>query len=332
MNWANTNALHWLTPSENEWYKAAYYNALKGTYYTYPFQSNSLPTALHPPGNANSGNFDEINFANGTYFTDVGAYPQSVSPFGLFDIGGNIGQWTDALDVSGLPIWRDTESGTYTITGGGNNSGTVVVPSAAQRVAWASASPIHWLIPSESEWYKAAYYNPAAATYFAFPFQNNSQPAALAPPGTANSGNLSQAAFNSDGLGSDLSDVGAYRTALGPFGSFDMGGDVLQWTDTVSGTSRIVRGSSWAVSPPDAGASTRFLPAAPTAENTVIGFRMVSVGGVPEPGSSVLALIGLAGVISFSIRRLWYRHTLVGMIKMPTERTRFDADYPLGPG
>ena len=113
MNWANTNALHWLMPSESEWYKAAYYNALKGTYYTYPFQSNSLPAALHPPGNANSGNFDEINFANGSYFTDVGAYPQSVSPFGLFDMGGNIGQWTDALDVSGLPIWRGGDFGRY---------------------------------------------------------------------------------------------------------------------------------------------------------------------------------------------------------------------------
>jgi sulfatase modifying factor 1 len=193
----------------------------------------------------------------------------------------------------------DTESGTYTITGGGNNSGTVVVPSAAQRAAWASASPVHWLIPSESEWYKAAYYNAAAATYYAFPFQSNSQPAALAPPGTANSGNLSQAAFNSDGQGSDLSDVGAYRTALGPFGSFDMGGDALQWTDTVSGTSRIVRGSSWAVSPPDSGASTRFLPTAPTAENTVIGFRMASVGGVPEPASIILALLGLVGLLVF---------------------------------
>jgi hypothetical protein len=34
----------------------------------------------------------------------------------------------------------DTETGTYSITNGGNNSGTVVVPDATQRTTWASTN------------------------------------------------------------------------------------------------------------------------------------------------------------------------------------------------
>ncbi len=76
----------------------------------------------------------------------------------------------------------DTESGTYTITGGGNNSGTVTIPDAAQRAAWATMNSFHWLLPSENEWYKAAYYDPTPKTYYAYPFQSNTQPSALRRP------------------------------------------------------------------------------------------------------------------------------------------------------
>src|SRR5206468_806077 len=50
----------------------------------------------------------------------------------------------------------DTESGSYLITGGGPNSGTATVPSAAQRAVWSTQSA-HYLLPSANEWYKAAF-------------------------------------------------------------------------------------------------------------------------------------------------------------------------------
>jgi sulfatase modifying factor 1 len=49
-----------------------------------------------------------------------------------------------------------TETGTYEITGGGYNSGTVAIPDAETRAAWTAK---HWVLPSENEWYKAAYHN-----------------------------------------------------------------------------------------------------------------------------------------------------------------------------
>ena len=53
-----------------------------------------------------------------------------------------------------------TETGSYTITNGGANSGTVSVPDAAQRATWAAGSNTYWLLPSENERYKAAYHQP----------------------------------------------------------------------------------------------------------------------------------------------------------------------------
>ena len=190
----------------------------------------------------------------------------------------------------------DTESGTYLITGGGNNSGTVLVPDATQRMAWAATNSFHWLLPSENEWYKAAYYNALGGTYCAYPFQSNSEPAALAPPGNTNSGNFNNQAYNYDGNGSYLTEVGAYPNSLSPFGSFDMGGDVFQWNDTAIGSGRGLRGGGSSNYPSLSAASFRFADS-PTSENYLAGFRVASI---PEPHSIILVLIGLSGLVIFN--------------------------------
>ena len=72
----------------------------------------------------------------------------------------------------------DTETGTYTITGGGVNSGTVSIPNAATRATWTAANP-HWVLPSEDEWYKAAYYDPnkpGGAGYWIYPTKSDTAP------------------------------------------------------------------------------------------------------------------------------------------------------------
>jgi formylglycine-generating enzyme required for sulfatase activity len=47
------------------------------------------------------------------------------------------------------------ETGSYTIASGGNDSGLVTVPDATQRAAWAAIPALHWLMPTQDEWYKA---------------------------------------------------------------------------------------------------------------------------------------------------------------------------------
>ena len=79
-------------PSENEWYKAAYYDprttAQGGPlsdshYWLYPTSSSVAPTVTGPTATPNSANY------NGAVdnLTDVGAYSGTTSPYGAFDMG-----------------------------------------------------------------------------------------------------------------------------------------------------------------------------------------------------------------------------------------------------
>ena len=47
----------YVIPSENEWYKAAYFNPSNGTYWTYPTQSNSTPSNVLSATGTNNANF-----------------------------------------------------------------------------------------------------------------------------------------------------------------------------------------------------------------------------------------------------------------------------------
>ena len=88
----------WWIPSENEWYKAAYYSPKYknvGGYYNYPTQNDTVPRMGPPPGLPNSANFNDYYKTKGNVLTPVGAYTSSPSYYGTFDQGGLLWQWTD---------------------------------------------------------------------------------------------------------------------------------------------------------------------------------------------------------------------------------------------
>jgi PEP-CTERM putative exosortase interaction domain len=79
--------------SEDEWYKAAYYDARSTSYFDYPTGSNfptecSAPTAGPDHGNCHNA------FSGPTV---VGSYTGSASPYGTFDQGGNVSEWNEML-------------------------------------------------------------------------------------------------------------------------------------------------------------------------------------------------------------------------------------------
>jgi formylglycine-generating enzyme required for sulfatase activity len=290
-------------PATGSLYGAVPYNYRIGTYDVTNAQYveflNAKASAADPYGLWNSsmapGNFEGAISRLGS-----GPYSYSVKP-GFQSKPAIYISWDDAIRFAN---WLtngqgggDTESGSYTIGGGGTPAETVAVPNATQRAMWAATSSFHWLLPSENEWYKAAYYNAPNNTYFAYPFQSDSEPIASTPPGGANVGNFydnGYPAYNYDGNGSYLTDVGAYPSSLSPSGSLDMGGDVFQWNETfLVDHSRGLRGGGAFVSPSGSAASLTINFAISGAEE---GFRLVTVGGVPEPGSVALALIGVAGL------------------------------------
>jgi formylglycine-generating enzyme required for sulfatase activity len=77
-------------PSQNEWYKAAFYNG--SSYTTYATNSNTAPTAtVSNVSLANAANFASV----GTTPINVGSYVNSASAYNLYDMLGNVGEMTD---------------------------------------------------------------------------------------------------------------------------------------------------------------------------------------------------------------------------------------------
>ena len=67
-----------------------------------------------------------------------------------------------------------TETGPYTITGGGLNSGTVTLPTHAEL----ANGPLTYVLPNQDEWFKAAYFKGATTTagYWNYATQSDTKP------------------------------------------------------------------------------------------------------------------------------------------------------------
>jgi formylglycine-generating enzyme required for sulfatase activity len=90
---SQVNGINWVAvASEDEWYKAAYYDG-NGGYYDYPTESDQAPDPSSPTTNANSANYQKAVDS----VTEVGAYPNSGSHYGTFDQGGNVREWNNEI-------------------------------------------------------------------------------------------------------------------------------------------------------------------------------------------------------------------------------------------
>ena len=169
----------------------------------------------------------------------------------------------------------DTETGAYTLTSSGISGNTVT-----RNAGW------QWAVTSENEWYKAAYHQPASAggdsdNYWLYSTSSNT---------------ITTAQANYDALIGNTTPVGSY--AANYYGTFDMGGNVWEWTEAVFfDVTRVVKGGSFTSNGNDLGSDTRS-NALPGFELSLIGFR---VSQVPAPGA--VALLALGGLVTARRRR-----------------------------
>jgi formylglycine-generating enzyme required for sulfatase activity len=116
----NAGARIFLT-SEDEWYKAAYYDSPTASYFGYPSRSNAQTTCALPTAKPNTANCVGAEIGG---FTEVGSYTGSPSAYGTFDQGGNAVEWNESIAVV-----TDNDRGTR----GGWNGSSAESLSAAFR-------------------------------------------------------------------------------------------------------------------------------------------------------------------------------------------------------
>lgn len=171
----------------------------------------------------------------------------------------------------------DTEDGAYTILGG------TPIPSNAREIFRNEGA--RWFIPRETEWYKAAYYNPESATYYSYPTSSNTAPIAEPPVGGVNSANYSNAVGT-------VTDVGAYALSQSVYGTFDQGGNVWEWNESrYFATDRGVRGGSWHPQDEPPQVTKIGYTINGSMENSITGLRLATI--IPEPSTLILASVAL---------------------------------------
>ncbi len=156
-------------------------------------------------------------------------------------------------------------------------------------------------LPSRYEWYKAGHYDPARgplhADYWTYATQSDSAPLATVPNAIfANSANYNNAVGG-------LTPVGSYELADSFFGTFDQSGNVWEifdsfWNNGDGTDLRREGGGSYGASAIHI--STNYASSSfPYDEHTDMGFRIVTLEAIPEPGFP-----GYAAAFAF-ILALW---------------------------
>ena len=235
--------------------------------------------------------------SRGSYsYSVTGSYSQAAN-CPVFDVSwgdaARFCNWLQNNQPTGAEGPGTTETGAYTLNGATTNAALMAITRNAGAVDF---------IPSENEWYKAAYYNPSNGTYWLYPTQSNTAPSnVLSATGTNN------ANFYNDGYTDPtnyLTPVGAFADSRGPYGTYDMGGDVLQWNEANNASSyRGLRGGLWDYDSIGLASSNRY-SYYPTHEGDYVGFRVASSEAVPEPGS-IMMLLGFAGM---ALLYRWRKH------------------------
>ena len=212
----------------------------------------------------------------------------------------NFVSWLDAARFcnwlqNGQPVGDQglgiTETGSYALNGATTVSDIISItrnPTAT------------YFLPSEDEWYKAAYYkgNGTSAGYWLYPTRTNAVPNNVLSDTGTNNANFYSSSYT-DPVNC-LTPVGAFSASPGPYGTYDQGGNVYQWNETsIMNSYREICGGSYIDGSSDLASSTR-LYEYPTTEADIFGFR---IAGVPEPGGIVLLSIGAMSLLVYAWRR-----------------------------
>ena len=239
--------------------------------------------SLYNPNMATAGNYSYVNNGFGIVRSgSSGSYSYSVNPaYGNLPV--TYVSWFDAARFcnwlsNGQPVTH-VENATTTETGAYTLSGTMSGVSVSKNTF------ATWWIPSENEWYKAAYYDPTLNSglggYWKYATKSNTTPGNVVGSASkqANYNNGVYSVTRSASYSNSqnyLTPVGSFTNSASAYGTFDQAGNVWNWIDAVrDGLYRGVRGGSWDFDS-SALASWAGFQSSPTDETYNDGFRVAT--------------------------------------------------------
>jgi sulfatase modifying factor 1 len=300
-------------------YQIGKYDVTIGQYTA--FLNAADPNGTNPNDIWNPLMYADVTIA-GISFTPGGSAGAKYSVINFYGAGDSSNRpitYVSWFDAARFANWMtngqgagSTETGAYTLNGATSGDAVAANAGAAFR------------LPTENEWYKAAYYSPNYVSpnddpnlggpglpgvpgYYGYATQSDTAPGNIIGS-MANRANyytgagfsVTQSAFY-DTTQNYLTDVGAFSGSGSFYGTFDQSGNVYQWNDLdgTAGSSRGTRGGDWGGGGSVYLSSSHSRSRDPSLETAQIGFRLASPvsspSAVPEidPSSlgSVLALV-----------------------------------------
>lgn len=224
--------------------------------------------------------------------------------------------WSDAARFAnwmnnGATPGASTETGAYTLNGG-DGTGITRNPNAT------------WFLPTENQWYKAAYYDPTTSSYWNYATKSNLAPDNHVPSGdTGNSANYLVNGNYTQDESYPLTSAGAYLLSKSAYNTLDQNGNVAEWTETFginsNGTTntsqRIYRGGAFDTDSTSLISSMR-TSAIGAIDKVDVGFRLATIAaaaGVPGDYNN-------NGVVDAADYAL-YRKVLGQSVTLPNDST-----------
>jgi formylglycine-generating enzyme len=219
--------------------------------------------------------------SSGNYIYSVGSDPAN-RPVNWVNIGDALrfANWlTNGQPTTGQENLTTTEDGSYYLNGTTSYSNVTRTDKAK------------YVLPNDNEWYKAAYHknDGVTADYWDYPTSTDATPSNVLSNPNPDPGNNANFSYNSNltiGGPTYRTTVGDFEHSVSPYGTFDQGGNVLEWIDPAVRSASLMRGGAYGLDMTYLSSSgSRYIIG--SAASSYFGIR---IAVVPEP-SSILLLI-----------------------------------------